>query len=60
MGTNPKPDHGGIADDELGTREGAGARVGVLSGVGTRAALDPLADHVIESIAALDTLLGPR
>ena len=38
----------------------AGCRVGVLSGVGTRAVLDPLADCVIESIAELDAVLEPR
>ena len=47
-------------DMDMGRAAGAGARVGVLSGVGTRAALDPLADHVIESIAALDVVLEPR
>ena len=47
-------------DMGMGRAAGAGALVGVLSGVGTRAVLEPLADHVIESIAELDAVLEPR
>ena len=47
-------------DMNMGRAAGAGCRVGVLSGVGTRAVLDPLADHVIESIVELDAVLEPR
>lgn len=34
-------------------------RVGVLSGAGTREALEPIADCVIASIAILDAVLRP-
>ena len=47
-------------DMNMGRAAGAGRRVGVLSGVGTREVLDPLADHVIESIAELDAVLEPK
>ena len=47
-------------DMKMARAAGAGCRVGVLSGVGTRAVLDPLADCVIESIAELDAVLEPR
>ena len=47
-------------DMDMGRAAGAGRRVGVLSGVGTRAVLDTLADHVIESIAELNAVLEPR
>lgn len=45
-----------IADVAMGRAAGAGLVVGVLSGVGTRAELEPLADAVLGSVAEL--LLG--
>tara|TARA_R110002110_G_scaffold63285_11_gene176152 strand:- start:5209 stop:5928 length:720 start_codon:yes stop_codon:yes gene_type:complete len=44
-------------DLEMGRRAGAGLNIGVLSGTGGRADLEPLADHVIESITDLPALL---
>ena len=47
-------------DMEMARAAGAGCRVAVLSGACTRAVLEPLADHVIESIEELDDVLEPR
>ncbi|MCF8470840.1 MAG: HAD family hydrolase [Parvibaculum sp.] len=44
-------------DLEMGRRAGAGLNIGVLTGTGGRADLEPLADHVIESITDLPALL---
>jgi phosphoglycolate phosphatase len=44
-----------IADLEMGRAAGAGLVIGVLSGVGTRAELEPAADVVLPSIADLWT-----
>ena len=46
-------------DMEMGRAAGVGCRVAVLTGAGTRAALGPLADHVLASIEALDDVLPP-
>ena len=45
-------------DMEMARAAGAGCRVAVLSGAGTRAALEPLADRVIASIEDLDDVLA--
>lgn len=42
------------ADLAMGRAAGVGLRIGVLSGVGTRQDLEPLADAIIPSIADLD------
>ena len=42
---------------EMARVAGVARRVGVLSGVGTREALEPIADYVIASIANLDDVL---
>ena len=47
-------------DLETGRAAGAGLVVGVLSGTGTREALEPLADLLIGSVAELPDLLRPR
>ena len=44
-------------DMEMARSAGVACRVGVLSGAGTREALEPIADHVIASIADLDDAL---
>ena len=44
-------------DMEMGRAAGVACRVAVLTGAGTRAALEPLADHVLVSIKALDGVL---
>ena len=44
-------------DMEMARAAGAACRVGVLSGAGTREALEPVADRVIASIASLDEVL---
>lgn len=44
-------------DLEMGRRGNAGALIGVLSGASTREQLQPPADHVIDSVAALPDLL---
>ena len=44
----------------MGASAGAGLRIGVLTGTGTRETLEPYADICIESIAALDGLLLRR
>jgi phosphoglycolate phosphatase len=45
-------------DMEMGRRAGAGLKIGVLTGTGTRETLRPHADAVVESIADLEPLLG--
>ncbi len=45
-------------DLEMGRRAGAGLKVGVLTGTGTRATLRPHADAVLDGIADLERLLG--
>ncbi len=42
-----------MADMAMATAAGAGRRIGVLSGIGLRAELEPLSDIVIDSIAGL-------
>ena len=44
-------------DMEMARAAGVGCRVAVLSGAGTRMVLEPLADHVLGSIEALDDVL---
>ena len=44
-------------DMEMARAAGVACRVGVLSGAGTREALEPIADCVIASIANLDAVL---
>ena len=44
-------------DMEMGRAAGVGHRVAVLTGAGSRATLEPLADHVLASIEALDGVL---
>lgn len=44
-------------DMEMARAAGVACRVGVLSGAGTREALEPIADRVIASIANLDAVL---
>ena len=44
-------------DMEMARAAGVACRVGVLSGAGTREALEPIADRVIASIADLDDVL---
>ena len=44
-------------DMEMGRAAGVGRRVAVLTGAGSRATLEPLADHVLASIEALDGVL---
>lgn len=46
-------------DMEMARAAGAACRVGVLSGAGTREALEPIADYVIASITNLDDVLRP-
>ncbi len=48
------------ADLEMGRSAGAGLVVGVLSGIGTRPELEPLADVVVPSIAVLEAELAAR
>ena len=38
---------------------GVGRRVAVLTGAGSRAVLEPLADHVLASIEEIDRVLPP-
>ena len=47
-------------DMEMARAAGVACRIGVLSGAGTREALEPLAHHVIVSIEDLDAVLEPR
>ena len=44
-------------DLEMASRGGAGLKIGVLTGTSGRAELEPLADHVLTDITALETLL---
>ena len=44
-------------DMEMGRAAGVGRRVAVLTGAGSRAVLEPLADHVLASIEVLDGVL---
>lgn len=44
-------------DLEMGRRADLGLRIGVLSGAGDAATLEPLADHVIAGVAELEALL---
>jgi len=46
------------ADLRMGRAAGAGLVIGVLTGVGDRAILEPLADVVLESVAALAPMSG--
>ena len=46
-------------DMEMGRAAGVGRRVAVLTGAGSRAVLEPLADHVLGSIEELDRVLPP-
>ena len=46
-------------DMEMGRAAGVACRVAVLTGAGTRAALEPLADRVLASVEALDDVLPP-
>jgi len=46
------------ADLRMGRAAGAGLVIGVLTGVGDRATLEPLADAVLESVAALAPMSG--
>jgi phosphoglycolate phosphatase len=46
-----------LHDMEMGRRGGAGWRVGVLTGTGTRASLAPHSDLVLENIAELEAAL---
>ena len=48
------------ADLRMARAAGAGLVVGVLTGVGGRADLEPLADVVLDSVAALGGRLGDR
>jgi phosphoglycolate phosphatase len=48
-----------LHDMEMGRRGGAGWRVGVLTGTGTRASLVPHSDLVLENIAGLEAVLFP-
>ena len=41
------------ADMRMGRSAGAGMTIGVLTGVGSHADLDPLADLVLDSVASL-------
>ena len=45
-------------DMEMGRAAGVACRVAVLSGAGSRAVLEPFADHVIASIEELDDVLN--
>ena len=45
-------------DLEMGRRAGVGLKVGVLTGNSTREDLAPHADHVLESVAEIESLLG--
>ena len=47
-------------DMQTGRAAGAGLLVGVLSGTGTRAALAPLADVLLNSVVELPALLKER
>lgn len=47
-------------DLEMARAGGVGLAVGVLSGTGTRASLAPLADVILDSVAALPDLLAAR
>ena len=47
-------------DLEMAASAGAGLKVAVLSGTGTRAQLEPLADAVIDSIAEIEALLDEK
>jgi phosphoglycolate phosphatase len=46
-----------LHDLEMGRAAGAGLVVGVLSGTGARRDLEALADHLLDSVAELETLL---
>ena len=46
-------------DMEMGRAAGVGRRVAVLTGAGSRAVLEPLADHVLASIEEIDRVLPP-
>jgi phosphoglycolate phosphatase len=46
-----------VADLQMGRAAGAGACIGVLSGISDRARLEPWADLVIDDIAALEAVL---
>lgn len=48
-----------LHDMEMGRRGGAGWRVGVLTGAGTRQTLGPHSDMVLESITGLEAALFP-
>ena len=47
-----------VVDLGMARAAGAGLAVGVLSGVSAREYLAPLADHVLDDIATLETVLG--
>ena len=47
-------------DLEMATRAGAGLKIGVLSGTGRNADLEPMADVVLASVADLPAFLGER
>jgi phosphoglycolate phosphatase len=47
-------------DLEMGRAAGAGLVVGVLTGTGASSELEALADHVLGSIAEIETLLDVR
>lgn len=46
------------ADLQMGRAAGAGACVGVLSGIGDRAGLEPWADVIIDDVGGLEAVLG--
>ena len=46
-----------VSDLFMARSAGAGLAVGVLTGVTPRAALEPMADHVLDSVAGLEALL---
>lgn len=46
-------------DMEMGRVAGAGLRIGVLTGAGTRETLEPISDLCLDSIAELETVLPP-
>ncbi len=47
-----------VADLTMARAAGVGMVVGVLSGVSPRRSLQPLADHVLDSVADIESLLG--
>ncbi len=47
-----------VADLTMARAAGVGMVVGVLSGVSPRRSLQPLADHVLDSVAEIESLLG--